>query len=75
MPSGEQTLRRGCYVGLAFPLRKVLGRSQVRTPVQADPSPETPLWASLVGSLELEALRAKHLGLSAFQGLACGVPT
>lgn len=54
--------RRGCYVGLAFPLRKVLGRSQVRTPVQADPSPETPLWASLVGSLELEALRANTLG-------------
>lgn len=49
-------------MGLAFPLRKVLGRSQVRTPEQADPSPETPLWSSLVGTLELEALRANTLG-------------
>lgn len=45
-----------------LPLRKVLGRSQVRTPVQADPSPGDLSRASLVGSLELEALRANTLG-------------
>ena len=61
-PLWRTDARRGCDVGLAFPLRKVLGRSQVRTLVQADPSPETPLWSSLVVSLELETLRANTLG-------------